>query len=71
MNLPGTNEGPSRCPGTKDGHHQIDPSTVRPGDDGVGALDDDGTVTVSVECTACGACGDAELSPMEVTWDDP
>ena len=63
--------GPPPCPGTADGHHQIDPSTIRPGDGGVGVLDDDGTVAISVECSACGACGDAELSSSAIAWDDP
>lgn len=59
------------CPETKDGHHQIDPSSIRPGDGHAGPSDDGGPVAISVACLACGTCGDAELSPTAVAWDDP
>jgi hypothetical protein len=62
--------GAVRCPETADGRHVIEPRSVRPGD-GHAGLTEDGVVTLSVTCAACGASGDAELSPSAVVWDDP
>jgi len=61
----------SHCPETADGHHMIEPASVRPGDGLASPTAASGSATVSVECAACGTCGDAELVPSSVVWDGP